>query len=95
MMTPHTVMEPILPVTLGPPKLATVVSHSSAITLMQVAIGVADIPGKKRRQVADGRDRDRDVADGERQEVQHEHLEVSGLAVGVLGVGRHAARCAD
>ena len=47
MITPQTVIEPILPVTLGPPKLATVVSHSSAITLMQVAIGVADMPGKK------------------------------------------------
>ena len=45
-MTPHTVTDPILPVTLGPPKLATVVSHSSAMTLMQVAMGVADIPGK-------------------------------------------------
>src|SRR5260221_8899381 len=46
MMTPHTVTEPILPVTDGPPKLATVVSQISAITLTQVAIGVADIPGK-------------------------------------------------
>ena len=46
MMTPQTVMEPIFPVTPGPPKFATVVSHRSAITLMQVAIGVADIPGK-------------------------------------------------
>ena len=46
MMTPHTVIEPIFPVTLGPPKLATVVSHRSAITLMQVEIGVADNPGK-------------------------------------------------
>src|SRR5688572_20633853 len=46
-MTPQTVTEPIFPVTPGPPKLATVVSHRSAITLMQVAMGVADIPGKK------------------------------------------------
>ena len=46
MMTPQTVIEPILPVTLGPPKLATVVSHKRAITPMQVAIGVADSPGK-------------------------------------------------
>src|SRR5689334_10013424 len=45
-ITPHTVIAPILPVTLGPPKLATVVSHRSEITLRQVAIGVADIPGK-------------------------------------------------
>src|SRR6478736_4590943 len=45
MITPQTVIEPILPVTLGPPKFATVVSHSSAITLTQVAIGVADMPG--------------------------------------------------
>src|SRR5262245_63824696 len=34
-ITPHTVTAPILPVTLGPPKLATVVSQSNAITLMQ------------------------------------------------------------
>ena len=47
MMTPQTVIAPIFPVRLGPPKFATVVSQSSAITLMQVAIGVADIPGKK------------------------------------------------
>src|SRR5262245_19516104 len=46
MMTPQTVTEPIRPVTLGPPKFATVVIQSSAITLMQVATGVADIPGK-------------------------------------------------
>src|SRR6267378_5269324 len=41
MMTPHTVTEPILPVIDGPPKLASVVSQISAITLMQIAIGVA------------------------------------------------------
>jgi len=35
-----------LPVIAGPPKFATVVSQSSAITLKQVAIGVADMPGK-------------------------------------------------
>ena len=46
MITPQTVTEPILPVSDGPPKLATVVSQMSAITLMQVAIGVADMPGK-------------------------------------------------
>src|SRR5262245_19543595 len=45
-MTPHTVTEPILPVTLGPPKFANVVSHKSPITPMQVAIGVADSQGK-------------------------------------------------
>ena len=39
MITPQTVTEPILPVTPGPPKLATVVSQSSAITPMAVAIG--------------------------------------------------------
>src|SRR6478735_1661028 len=38
MMTPQTVTEPILPVIDGPPKLAMVVSQSSAITLRQVAI---------------------------------------------------------
>jgi hypothetical protein len=46
MMTPQTVIAPILPVMLGPPKFATVVSQTTAMTLMQVAIGVADIPGK-------------------------------------------------
>src|SRR4249920_3260718 len=40
MMTPQTVTEPIRPVTLGPPKFATVVNHKSAITPMQVVIGV-------------------------------------------------------
>src|ERR1700758_4803022 len=46
-ITPHTVTEPILPVRLGPPKLATVVSHSSAMTLMQLMAGVDDSTGKK------------------------------------------------
>ena len=45
-MTPHTVTEPILPVRLGPPKFAKVVSHSSTITPMQVEMGVAFIAGK-------------------------------------------------
>ena len=46
MITPQTVIAPILPVIEGPPKLASVVSQSNPITLMQVAIGVADMPGK-------------------------------------------------
>src|SRR5580765_1984052 len=46
MMTPHTVTEPIRPVIPGPPKFATVVSHSSAITPMQVATGVDDSQGR-------------------------------------------------
>src|SRR5581483_8785096 len=46
-ITPQTVMAPILPVIDGPPKLATVVSQMSAMTLTHVAIGVADMPGKK------------------------------------------------
>jgi len=33
------------PVSEGPPKLATVVSHSNPITLRQVAIGVAESQG--------------------------------------------------
>ena len=45
-ITPHTVIAPILPVTLGPPKLATVVSQSSPITPMVVAMGVDDSQGK-------------------------------------------------
>src|SRR5262245_45806152 len=36
MITPQTVIAPILPVTDGPPKLATVVSQINPITLMQV-----------------------------------------------------------
>src|SRR5512145_1075040 len=44
-MTPQTVMEPIFPVTAGPPKLATVVSQSSMITPRQVAIGAEDSHG--------------------------------------------------
>src|SRR5215471_5020466 len=40
MMTPHTVTEPIFPVMLGPPKLATVVSQSSTITPIHVMMGV-------------------------------------------------------
>src|SRR5262245_9845241 len=47
MMTPHTVIEPMRPVRLGPPKFATVVSQSSAITPMQVLIGVEESHGKK------------------------------------------------
>src|SRR5258705_7282621 len=39
-ITPQTVTAPIRPVTLGPPKLATVVSQSSAITPTHVAVGV-------------------------------------------------------
>ncbi len=46
MITPHTVTEPMRPVIEGPPKLATVVSQSSAITPMQVAIGVAVSAGE-------------------------------------------------
>src|SRR6516165_1282687 len=40
MMTPQTVTEPMRPVMLGPPKFATVVSQSSAITPRAVMIGV-------------------------------------------------------
>ena len=47
MITPHTVIAPMRPVTLGPPKFATVVSQISAITVMHVAIGVALSAGKK------------------------------------------------
>ena len=45
-ITPHTVIAPILPVRLGPPKLAAVVIHRSAMTPMAVATGVAVRPGK-------------------------------------------------
>src|SRR5258705_9628781 len=44
-MTPQTVMEPMRPVTAGPPKFATVVSQSSAITPRQVAIGAEESQG--------------------------------------------------
>src|SRR5258705_10283936 len=46
-MTPHTVMAPIFPVTAGPPKFATVVSQSSAITPRQVASGAEESHGTK------------------------------------------------
>ena len=92
MITPQTVIAPIRPVTFGPPKFATVVSQISAITPMQVAIGVDGEPGNEGREVADRRDRDRDVADRERQEIEVEDDEEARLAVRLLGVGRHAAR---
>src|SRR6478752_7684748 len=44
--TPQTVIEPMRPVQLGPPKFATVVNQSRAITPMQVAIGVDESHGK-------------------------------------------------
>src|SRR6476620_1546040 len=47
MMTPHTVTAPILPVMLGPPKLAMLVSQIRTITPMQVAIGADDSHGMK------------------------------------------------
>src|SRR6476646_5186185 len=46
-MTPHTVIDPIFPVRLAPPKLATVVSQSKPITPMHVAMGVDESQGKK------------------------------------------------
>src|SRR5215468_5832056 len=45
-MTPQTVTEPMRPVSLGPPKFATVVSQSSTITPIQVEIGVDASHGK-------------------------------------------------
>src|SRR5262245_19907500 len=45
-ITPHTVIDPIRPVTFGPPKFATVVSQSNPMTPMHVAMGVADSHGK-------------------------------------------------
>src|SRR5690348_17248916 len=46
MMTPQTVIAPILPVMLGPPKFDTVVSQINPITPMHVATGVDDSHGK-------------------------------------------------
>ena len=46
-MTPQTVTEPIFPVTLGPPKFATVVSQRRPMTPMVVATAVEDSQGKK------------------------------------------------
>ena len=45
-ITPHTVTDPIRPVTRGPPKLATVVNQTRPITPIQVATGVDDSRGK-------------------------------------------------
>src|SRR3954469_10325061 len=44
-ITPQTVIAPMRPVIFGPPKFATVVSHSSAMTPVQVATGVDDSHG--------------------------------------------------
>jgi hypothetical protein len=46
-ITPQTVIEPIRPVQLGPPKFATVVNQSKTMTPTQVATGVDDSQGKK------------------------------------------------
>src|SRR4051812_18626003 len=46
MMTPQTVMAPSLPVMLGPPKFAAVVSQIKPMTPMHVAIGVEESHGK-------------------------------------------------
>lgn len=46
-ITPQTVTAPMRPVSFGPPKFATVVSHSRPITPMQVATGVDVSTGKK------------------------------------------------
>src|SRR6185436_14478909 len=46
-MTPQTVRAPMRPVSFGPPKFATVVSHSSAMTPMQVITGVDVSTGAK------------------------------------------------
>src|SRR5947208_1934898 len=40
MITPHTEIDPIRPVSFGPPKFASVVTQRSAITPTQVATGV-------------------------------------------------------
>src|SRR5581483_9894736 len=45
-ITPHTVTAPMRPVMPGPPKLAIVVSHNSAMTPIVVAIGVDSSQGK-------------------------------------------------
>ena len=47
MITPQTVIAPMRPVMLGPPKFANVVSQSRTISPMQVAMGVAESHGKK------------------------------------------------
>src|SRR4051794_31200538 len=45
-ITPHTVIDPMRPVTFGPPKFAIVVSQSRPITPVHVATGVDDSHGK-------------------------------------------------
>jgi hypothetical protein len=79
MMTPQTVIEPILPVTLGPPKLATVVSHKERDHADAGRDRRRRHPREERREIPDRRYPDRDVADGERQEIEQEHLEIAGL----------------
>jgi hypothetical protein len=72
MITPQTVIEPILPVTLGPPKFAT----GREPQQRDHAHTGGDRRGRhareEGREVAHRGDRDRDVADGQRQEVQEE-----------------------
>ena len=92
MMTPQTVTEPMRPVQLGPPKFATVVSQSSAITPMQVATGVDESQGKNAARYPTAEMRDRNVSDRQRQKVEKEHEEIAGFAVSVFGVGGHASR---
>ncbi|MNC83584.1 hypothetical protein D3C75_1376270 [compost metagenome] len=49
MITPHTVTVPILPVMLGPPKLASVVIHSRPTVPMNS--GMAPLPNQGKNEV--------------------------------------------
>ena len=89
MMTPQTVIAPMRPVRLGPPKFATVVSQSRAITPMQVIIGVEESAGKSGK-IAECQDGDRHVAhcrEGNRGKTPGNDRN----SVSVFGIGRHAS----
>ena len=92
MMTPQTVTEPMRPVDAR----AAEVRDRRQPEQRDHADAGRDRrrrePGEERREIADRGDRDRDVADRQGQEVEKEHEEIAGFAVGVFGIGRHASR---
>ena len=50
MITPHTVIEPMRPVTLGPPKLAKVVNHNRPT--VPISSGMLPVPSQGKNGVA-------------------------------------------
>ena len=85
-ITPHTVTAPMRPVMLG----AAEVRDRRQPQQRDHADARRDRrcgqPREERREIAERRDRDGDVGDRERNEIQEERLEVARFAVAVLGV---------